>query len=269
METGIRIQDLSFRYADTEVLSNISLTAKPGEIIALLGPNGAGKTTLVKHLNGLLRPSHGTVTIHGADTNSKTTSQLSAITALLFQNPTDQICKGTVWEETIFGPKNLGYPQETIHDLAHRALLDFDLLAKKDDSPYDLGPSERKRLAIASILAMDTKIVVLDEPTAGLDSREISILETAIRQLQAHNKLSIIISHDMEFVAENATRAVCLNQGKLQFDGKTNELFENHAHVTSCGLIPPQVVRLATRLKLRSSPLTPKGFVDEFSMKMI
>ncbi len=263
MTQGIDIHGLSFRYDDqTEALTDVSLSARPGDVVALLGHNGSGKSTLVKHLNGLLRPSEGTVLIHRVPTQGRRTSQLAKEAALLFQNPDDQICKGTVWEEVIFGPTNLGFSDDRTQALANRFLELFDLLDSKDRNPHDLGLSERKRLAIASVMAMDTGIVVLDEPTAGLDAREISQLEIAVQELQAEDKIVIIISHDMDFVAENASRAICLEHGRKRFDGSTIELFGNAPLLERCGLFPPQVVQLSNRLNLSIPSLTPEGFCD-------
>ena len=263
MAPKIEIQSLSFLYANqVEALTDISLTIRQGEIVALLGHNGSGKSTLAKHLNGLLRPSKGEALINGASTKKFRTAQLAGKAALLFQNPDDQICKGTVWEEATFGPTNLGYGKERVQELANRFLSAFDLLALKERNPHDLGLSERKRLAIASVMAMDTGIVVLDEPSAGLDPGEISLLEIAVRQLQSENKIVIIISHDMDFIAENAPRSICLAHGRKRFDGSTIELFENERILDQCGLHPPQTVRLGSRLGLNLRKLTPDGFID-------
>jgi len=264
MTTGIEIQNLSFQYeGGVEALRNISLAVQQGETIALLGHNGSGKSTLVKHLNGLLRPSQGIVKINGIITADQRTAQLASMAALLFQNPDDQICKGSVWKEMLFGPRNLGYDDNRTHELANRFLSAFDLLEMKDCNPHDLGLSERKRLAIASVFAMDTGIVVLDEPTAGLDHREISLLKTAILQLKLEQKTLVIISHDMDFIAENTSRAICLEKGSKQFDGSTLALFNNPGLLEQCSLLPPQVAQLASQCDIRLNDLTPKGFLEE------
>lgn len=261
---GIDIQGLSFRYEDgAQVLEDIFLRLNPGEVVGLLGHNGSGKSTLVKHLNGLLLPTCGVVKINDIPTTENSVAQLSAKVGLLFQNPDDQICKGTVWEEVTFGPGNLGYSEERIQYLASEFLASFELTLSKDCNPYDLGDSERKRLAIASVLAMDTEIVVLDEPTAGLDPREIFMLEVAVRKLESDGKIVVIISHDMDFIAENTSRAVCLKNGSKQFDGSTIALFNNLESLQECGLLPPQVVQLSSHFKLNLSTFTPQGFLDK------
>ena len=261
----IEIQGLSYWY-DTGAcaLNNISLTIQPGERVALLGHNGSGKTTLVKHLNGLLYPSQGVVRINGIPTTERRVAQLAGVVALLFQNPDDQICKKTVWDEAAFGPKNLGYADERVRERVNASLSAFDLLTMKERNPHDLSYNERKRLAIASVLAMGTEIVVLDEPTAGLDPREIERLEAAMRQLQADGKIVVVISHDMDFIAENMLRAVCLENGRKRFDGSVADLFEDHSLLEQCGLLPPQVVQLSSHYNLRLQTLTPKGFIERW-----
>ncbi|BBO89745.1 energy-coupling factor ABC transporter ATP-binding protein [Desulfosarcina ovata] len=260
---GIEIQGLSYWY-DTGVcaLKDISLTIQPGECVALLGHNGSGKTTLVKHFNGLLHPSQGVVLINGIPTTERRVAQLAGVVALLFQNPDDQICKRTVWDETAYGPKNLGYANERVREQVNASLSAFDLLTMKERNPHDLSYSERKRLAIASVLAMDTEIVVLDEPTAGLDPREINLLKAAMRQLQSNGKSVVVISHDMDFIAENMLRAVCLENGRKCFDGGVADLFEKHSFLEQCGLLPPQVVQLSSHFNLRLQTLTPKDFIE-------
>jgi len=241
----IDVDNLSFTYGDTiAALRDISFTVAAGERVALTGHNGSGKSTLVRQLNGLLKPTTGKVVIDGCDTGSAKTAQLASKVALLFQNPDDQICKRTVWDEVVFGPRNLGYPAERIATLAEEALGCFELTACKEKNPHDFGYSERKRIAMASIVAMDTPVVVFDEPTAGLDPHEIALLVSTLDTLRAVNKTVIIISHDMDFVAENITRTIALAGGRKVFDGATRELFAQEDIITGSGLLEPQVIQL-------------------------
>ena len=258
----IELRDLCFRYdGGVEALKDISLTLRQGECVALVGHNGSGKSTLVKHLNGLLRPTSGAVLINGHPTKGRRVAQLASMVALLFQNPDNQICKSTVREEVAFGPRNLKYPEERIRELTAGALTAMDLSGMEGRNPHDLGLSERKRLAIASVMAMDTGAVVLDEPTAGLDPRETRLLEQALRTFRDAGKIVLTISHDMDFVAENMTRAVCLGQGRKQYDGPVSGLFEAQALLDQCGLITPQVMQVGSRLGLTPDTLTPEGLV--------
>ena len=259
----IEIRNLSFRYeSGTEALKDISLTLHPGECVALVGHNGSGKSTLVKHLNGLLRPKQGEVRINGKSIADERVAQIARKVALLFQNPDNQICKGTIWEEAAFGPRNLKYEEGKVRELAEDALEAFGLRDGMDRNPHDLGLSERKRLAIASIMAMDTEAVILDEPTAGLDPREIALLEAVLRQLRAKGRIVLVISHDMDFVTENMTRTICLGQGRKQYDGPVADLFTNQRLLDQCGLAAPQVVQVGARLGITPTALTPQGVVD-------
>lgn len=261
----IKVDKLSFRYADTiSALENVSFDITAGECVALAGHNGSGKSTLVKHLNGLLQPVTGKIIIDGNDTSTESVARLAGKVALLFQNPDDQICKQSVWEEVAFGPKNLGYPARRIDSLVNMSLSLFDVLDVRAKNPYDLGYSERKRVAMASIVAMDTPVIVFDEPTAGLDSYEIALLINALHILKNNNKTVIIISHDVDFVAENCTRAICLAGGRKVFDGDVRELFSSPTLLKSCGLLPPQVVQLSNHFDMTHSALSPDEFIEAF-----
>ncbi len=259
---SIELDNLCFNYSpDSEALRSISLRIGQGERVALLGHNGSGKSTLAKHLNGLLRPTQGTVKINGQHTARRRVASLAGQVALLFQNPDDQICKRTVWEEAAYGPKNLGHAPERIEELAESSLAALGLLEQKQCNPHDLGFSERKRLAMASVLAMDTDILVLDEPTSGLDPHEIALLESVLKKLASEEKIVLVISHDMDFVAENLDRAVCLEQGRKVFDGPVETLFQDEALMRQCGLLPPQIVRLGAHFGLQPAPRTPEEFI--------
>ncbi|MBB1094368.1 ABC transporter ATP-binding protein [Rhodopseudomonas palustris] len=264
----IRVDDVSFAYCDSAAaLQNISFQISAGERVALTGHNGSGKSTLVKHLNGLLKPSAGNIWIDDKDTTTTTTAQLARQVALLFQNPDDQICKRTVWDEVVFGPKNLGYPAKRIESLVEEALTLFALTPFKKKNPHDFGYSERKRIAMASIVAMDTPVVVFDEPTAGLDPYEISLLIATLKKLQSDNKTVIVISHDMDFVAENISRVVSLANGKKVFDDSVRDLFKKPALMTECGLRQPQVMQLSNACGLQGAALTPHECVAALEVR--
>lgn len=265
----IRVDDVSFTYGDSvSALQNISLEISAGERVALTGHNGSGKSTLVKHLNGLNKPSVGKVWINGVDTTIAKTAQLAGQVALLFQNPDDQICKRTVWDEVVFGPKNLGYSTKRIESLAQEALALFKLTPFKNKNPHDFGYSERKRIAMASIVAMNTPALVFDEPTAGLDPYEISLLIATLEKLQSEGKTVIIISHDMDFVAENINRVISLADGRKVFDGTVRDLFRESVLMTDCGLCQPQVVQLSAACALDSTALSPNECVAELGRKI-
>lgn len=265
----IRADHLSFTYDDSVVaLQDISFEISAGERVALTGHNGSGKSTLVKHLNGLLKPSGGKVWIDGTDTTTAKTAQLAGQVALLFQNPDDQICKRTVWDEVVFGPENLGYSAKRIESLAEEALALFELTPFKKKNPHDFGYSERKRIAMASIVAMDTSVLVFDEPTAGLDPYEISLLIATLKKLKSENKTVIVISHDMDFVAENISRVISLADGRKVFDGSVRDLFGRPALMTDCGLRWPQVVQLSNACALQGAALSPNECVAELENQL-
>lgn len=256
------LRGVTFAYpGGIQALRDVSLSIGAGERIALVGHNGSGKSTLARHLNGLLRPSSGEVWLDGEPATDQPVAVLAGKAALLFQNPDDQICKGRVADEVAFGPRNLGFSPARTAELASEALALFGLDGREDDNPYDLGLSERKRLALASVVAMDTPLLVLDEPTAGLDSFEAGLLSSALDRLSGQGRAVVLISHDMDFVAENCDRAVCLESGRLRFDGPVAELFVREELLLTCCLLPCQVARLSARLSLGPGRFTPGSFL--------
>ena len=264
----IHVENLAFSYAaGKQVLQDISLTIQRGERAALIGHNGSGKTSLAKHFNGLLRPCSGAVSVGNQKTDRLSVARLSRMVALLFQNPDDQISRRRVWDEVAFGPKNLKYPKEHINRLVHHSLSLFDLLPEKDRNPYDLGYSERKRVALASTFAMDTPIMVLDEPTAGFDAYERSLLAAALDRLRQERKSALVITHDMDFVAERIERVICLENGKKLFDGPAREAFCDRSLLASCHLRQPQIVRLSAHFGFAEPALTPHDFLQTLGPK--
>ena len=266
MKIDIRLENICFSYNDEEkVLNDVSFTISQGEAVAIIGPNGSGKTSLVKHFNGLLSPKSGKVWIGNHQSIEKSTSELSRCVALSFQNPDDQICKRKVWDEVAFGPENLKYDRARIQNLVEASLSLFDLETVKYDNPYDLGYNERKRVALASVIAMDTPVVIFDEPTAGFDSYETSLMKTVLEKLRKEGRTAVAISHDIDFVAAQFPRVLCLGKGKMIFDGSTPEAFRNDEVLASCSLVPPQMIRLGNCFKLSEPALTPEQFVAGLS----
>ena len=265
----INVDAVSFSYdGSLPALQDVSLDISRGERVALTGHNGSGKSTLVKHLNGLLKPSTGKVRIAGISTATTETAEMAGYVALLFQNPDDQICKSTVWEEIIFGPVNLGYTKKQVKTLAEEALDLFNLAPFSSRNPHDLGYSERKMVAMASIVAMATPALVFDEPTAGLDHHEISVFVTALEKLQSQKKTVIVITHDMDFVVENIPRVIALSKGKKVYDGTARNLFQQQILLEEFGLFPPQIVRLAHALSLPRLVLSPQECVTELAEQL-
>ena len=263
----ISVEDLRFRYPgdSRDTLSGITLRIDSGEILALIGHNGSGKTTLAKHLNGLLQPLHGEIRFNNQSIADKPVSWCAARVALTFQNPDDQICKRRVIDEIAFGPRNLGTSGDRLDDLVGDAVALFGLADLTQVNPHDLGYSERKRLAMASVIAMDTPVVILDEPTAGLDSRESEQLAGVIATLRERKKTIIVITHDMDFIADHIASVICLAHGRSTFTGSAVDLFSNRKLLDECGLEQPQIFRLSHRLGHTPPVLT----VDELIAELL
>jgi energy-coupling factor transport system ATP-binding protein len=262
----IQIEDLHFSYpSGVHALRGVSLAIEAGEQVAIVGQNGAGKTTLVRHLNGLLRPTTGTVRIGDWLTQDHSVARLAARVGYVFQNPDEQLFKGNVHDEVAFGPTNLGFPAERIERLVRDALALLELADKADVNPYDLTPTWRKRVAIASVIAMDTPIIVLDEPTTGQDYRTMRDLCRLNQTLKEQRKTVIAISHDIDFVAENFARIVVMGQGRVLLDGTAEQVFQHEEILGSTYVQPPQLTRLGRRLGLGQLVYTVDGFLSAYA----
>jgi len=265
----LQIEGLHFSYpSGVEALCGVSLTVEPGEHLAIVGQNGAGKTTLVKHLNGLLRPTRGTVRIGDWLTDDYSVAQLAAKVGYVFQNPDDQLFKSNVRDEVSFGPTNLRFPAERVERLVGDAMQLLKLSDKADTNPYDLDPTWRKRVAIASVIAMNTPVVVLDEPTTGQDYRNLRDIAGVIQFLGGQGKTVIAISHDIDFVAENFPRIVVMGGGRVLLDGTPNQVFTQEDVLSSTYVQPPQLTRLGARLELGQVVHTVEGFLSAYRSKL-
>ena len=255
--TTLTLDGVGFVYPDgTRALQGVDLTIGPGECVAVVGQNGSGKSTMVRHLDGLLRPTEGRVLHDGEDIAGVRVAALAARVGIVFQNPDRQIFAGKVRTEAAFGPRILGRSAADAASAAMAALQVVGLEALADANPYDLGYSQRKLLAIASILAMSTPVVVLDEPTTGQDARGMVRIQRVIADLAAAGRTVIAISHDMRFVAENFRRVVVMGGGAIRLDGSPAEIFAEAAWpvLESTFLQPPFAAREGARLGLGSTP---------------
>ena len=256
-ESAITVEGVAFDYPrGPRALDVIDLRIDIGERVAIIGQNGSGKSTLVRQFNGLLRPTSGQVSINGRPTGRRHVAELAREVGLAFQNPDRQIFAGTVRAEVAFGPRNLGLGQADKDAAVERALATVGLVGDEATNPYDLGFSRRKLLALASILAMETPIVVLDEPTTGQDSRGIDRVQRIVADLSASGRTVIAVSHDMRFVAESFERVVVMRAGKIALDGTPAEAFAEAAWPTlaSTYLEPPLAARVGARLGLGATP---------------
>jgi energy-coupling factor transporter ATP-binding protein EcfA2 len=216
----IRCEALSFTYPDgTRALDGLDLEIRAGERVAITGRNGSGKSTLVRHWNGLLRPRAGRVLIDGATTDRRRVAELAAIVGLAFQDPGSQIFSRTCRDEVAFGPRNLGLRGAQLDDAVGAALVAVGLGDAGATNPYDLGPARRRLLAIAAVLAMQTHVVVLDEPTTGQDARGLARLREVVANLAAEGRTVVAISHDRGFIADSFPRVVVLEAGHVIADG--------------------------------------------------
>ena len=250
------IEKLDFSYlADVPVLKNLNmkLDKRP---TAIIGQNGAGKTTLVKLLKGLLKPVSGSIYFHGEDISGKTVAMLAGNVGYVFQNPDDQIFKYNVMDEILFGPLNIGMDAERAKKEAERALKLTGLTGKEKENPYDLELYERKMTAIASVLAMDTDVLILDEPTIAQDWKGRQIIGGIIRSLSERGKLVIAILHDMDFVAENFERVIIMAHGQVLADGTAKEVFAQEEALKKARLQKPYVMQLCEALGYEKSYLT-------------
>ncbi len=253
----IELAGLVHVYPDgTRALDGVDLAVGPGETLAIIGQNGSGKSTLVRHLNGLLRPTAGAVRIDGRDITGVRVARLARDVGLVFQDPDRQVFAGKVRAEVAFGPRNLGLRGAALDLRVREALEVVGLAHAVDENPYDLGHSRRKLLAIASVLAMRTPIVVLDEPTTGQDLRGAARVRAIVAALAAEGRTVVTISHDMRFVAETARRVVVMRAGRVILDGTPAEVFAKASWDTlaSTSLEPPLAARVGAKLGLGSTP---------------
>ncbi len=262
----IEINNLHFSYDNKdEILKgiNLSLDLRP---TAIIGQNGAGKTTFVKLLKGLLRPSQGRIMLNGLDTESLSVAQLAKNIGLIFQNPNDQIFKNTVIDEVMFGilQVNKKIPKHLAKSTALDALKMVRLDHLSNLNPYDLSLSDRKLISIASIIAMDTQIIIFDEPTIAQDFTGKLLIQNIIKSLSAQGKLVISILHDMDFVADCFERVVVFSKGTVILDGPTKSVFAQKNLLLDVYLEQPHIMQLAQELKMDDNVLNVDEFINNF-----
>jgi energy-coupling factor transport system ATP-binding protein len=260
----IRVESLVHEYdGGTRAVDGIDLDIVTGHRVAIIGQNGSGKTTLVKHFNGLLRPTEGRILVNGDDASRRRVAALAAVVGLAFQDPDRQIFAGRVRAEVEFGPRNLGLSGPELARVVDQALEATGLEGDAAANPYDLGYSRRKLLALASILAMETPVVVLDEPTTGQDAHGIERVQAIVASLAAAGRTVVAISHDMRFVAESFERIVVMRAGRIVLDGTPAEVFAETSWPTlaSTYLEPPLAARVGARLGVGATP-TEASLVD-------
>lgn len=257
----IEVKNLHFSYnGNEEILKGINLVFD-SRSTAIIGQNGAGKTTFVKLLKALLKPTDGEIYINGINTKETTAAGLAKHIGLVFQNPNDQIFKNKVMEEVMFGPLNIGQSEEEAKKNAEEALKTVGLHDKAHENPYDLSLSERKLISIASIVAMDTDIIIFDEPTIAQDYQGKENIKHIIKALSQKGKLVLTIIHDMDFVAETFERTLVFAKGNVLLDGTTREVYSHKEPLEEAYLEPPNVTQLCQLMGVKETFLTVEEFV--------
>ena len=246
----IQAEHVSFSYSDQgPTVQDVSFHIEKGDFVAILGANGAGKTTTVRLIDGLIRPTQGKVLIHGADTATSPVSERARRVGFLFQNPDRQICKNTVREEILFGLKTVrgDESEEALNARCEEVLKDFGFSG--DEEPFSLSRGQRQRVALASILAVEPEVLILDEPTTGLDYLECCHIMDRIRRMNREQQVTVVmVCHDMEVVLDYAQRALVMAGGKLLADGPVREIFRDAELMEKASILPPQMIGLSLRL---------------------
>lgn len=241
----IELNDVHFSYDKVPVLNGISLKIAKGEIVAIVGANGSGKTTLLKHINGILKPGSGSVIVFGMDTRKVKVSELSRRVGLVLQNPDYQLFAGSVAEEVSFALKNFGFSKDEIDARVKKVLDEFGLYELRNRPPLSLSGGEKKRLCIATVMAWEPDVVMLDEPTVGQDARNRKNLLEIIKRLAATGKIVIIATHDLEFLWPINPRTVVIYRGRALIDRAMHEIDFHDESFLSANLIAPQLAELA------------------------
>ncbi|MGA9533083.1 MAG: ABC transporter ATP-binding protein [Anaerolineales bacterium] len=271
MSTATRLQanDLYFDYDhDIQALDGASLELGSGQSLALIGRNGSGKTTLAKCLGGVVRPSSGKVTLDGADLAGMSPTERAAIIGFVFQSPDHQIFSATTEEEIAFGPRQLGLSDAEVQRRTEASMTYFGLTPYRQDPPASLSFGLRRKITVASVHAMQPSIIILDEPTLGLDWQAATNLMEAMRSLQRRGASLVFVSHDLRLVAEYSQDCAVLQSGHIAAQGPTIEILTDDKKLASAGLSAPPIVELARQLMpfgLNRSAITVGSFVDAYS----
>lgn len=254
----LETQNLTYKYSvgtpfEKVAIEDISISVEKGNFIGIIGHTGSGKSTLVQHLNGLLKPTSGTILLDGTDIHSDKnfTRQARFNVGLCFQYPEYQLFENTVYEDIAFGPKNMKLSKEEIKERVLRAAefvgVRNDMLQK---SPFDLSGGEKRRVAIAGVMAMQPEILILDEPSAGLDPKGRKVISEMIEQYRKNTGSTVIVvSHSMEDVAESADKVLVMNKGKVEYFASVDEVFSNAEHLVEIGLNVPEITKVFLALK--------------------
>ena len=277
---SIKIENLTHVYMpktpfEKKALDNVNLVIEDGEFLALIGHTGSGKSTLIQHLNGLLEPSSGRIIVDDIDLTNKETklTDIRKKIGLVFQYPEYQLFEETIEKDIAFGPNNLGLSQEEVSERVKKSMemVGLDYETYKDVSPFDLSGGQKRRVAIAGVIAMEPKVLILDEPTAGLDPKGRDDILEQIKILHEKYKMTIVlVSHSMEDVGKLAERIIVMNKGKVALTGKPAEIFKEVETLEEIGLGVPQVTYLMRALKEKGFNVSDEVFtVEEGSKELL
>lgn len=274
---SIKIENLTHIYMaktpfEKVALSNVNVNINDGEFVALIGHTGSGKSTLIQHMNGLLKPNQGKIIVDGVDitTSGVKLTDIRKKVGLVFQYAEYQLFEETIEKDIMFGPKNLGLTDEEALERTKRAMemVGLDYETYKNKSPFDLSGGQKRRVAIAGVVAMEPKVLILDEPTAGLDPKgRDEILRELYKLHKSYNMTIILVSHSMEDVAKVADRILVMDKGKCVLDGTPKEIFKEVETLENVGLAVPQVTYLMRELKKRGFELPDDVFTLEQAKK--
>ena len=270
---SIKIENLTHVYMpktpfEKKALDDVNLVIEDGDFLALIGHTGSGKSTLIQHLNGLLEPSSGRIIVDDIDLTNKETklTDIRKKIGLVFQYPEYQLFEETIEKDIAFGPNNLGLSQEEVSNRVKKSMemVGLDYETYKDVSPFDLSGGQKRRVAIAGVIAMEPKVLILDEPTAGLDPKGRDDILEQIKILHEKYKMTIVlVSHSMEDVGKLAERIVVMNKGKVALTGKPAEIFKEVEVLEEIGLAVPQVTYLMRALKEKGFNVSDEVFTVE------
>jgi len=270
---SIKIENLTYIYMpktpfEKKAIDDVSIDIKQGEFVALIGHTGSGKSTLIQHINGLLKPTSGTILVDDIDITKKKV-KLTSIrrkVGLVFQYPEYQLFEETIEKDISFGPRNLGLDNDEINRRVQRAMkiVGLDYEEYKDKSPFEISGGQKRRVAIAGVVAMEPRVLILDEPTAGLDPKgRDDILNKIVELYKANNMTIILVSHSMEDVAKVANRILVMDKGKCILDGTPEKIFREIDTLESVGLAVPQVTYLIRELRNKGFNLSQDIFTIE------
>lgn len=274
----IKTENLTYTYSigtpfEKTAVDNVNLNIEEGEFVGIIGHTGSGKSTLIQHLNGLVKPTSGKVIIDGEDIWSKDVKirDIRFKVGLVFQYPEYQIFEETVYKDIAFGPKNMGLPDEEI-DRRIRETAELVGLNKEnlDKSPFELSGGQKRRVAIAGVMAMEPKVLILDEPTAGLDPKGRDKILGQIKEYHRQKKSTVLlVSHSMEDVAKFADKILVMNKAQVFCYEDTPEVFKRAEELTEIGLAVPQITRVFNRLKQSGIDIRTDVYTTEFAKKTI